>query len=266
MNALIPIREHDGRQAVSGRELHAFLEVGARYSDWFPRMLAYGFAEGEDYALISEYVRSEERGRDYAQADHVLTLDMAKELAMIQRTDKGKQARQYFIEVEKRVKQNPAIPDISTPEGILALAQQFTRTAEELVAAKHEVAALTPLAAQAHVHNLGKEFTTRQDFAREIVKWALYNGIKVTAPQVFEFLARKLDMFVTGNREDNGDATLSGERRGLSTTVKGTSTVNGFAFHTGKLTPKGVEYAWSRAQKYIIEHGDLVLRSKEIEQ
>lgn len=71
-------------------------------------------------------------------------------------------------------------------------------------------------------------------------------------------------MFVAGNREDNGDATLSGERRGLSTTVKGTSTVNGFAFHTGKLTPKGVEYAWSRAQKYILEHGDLALRSKEI--
>lgn len=165
-----------------------------------------------------------------------------------------------FFEMAHRT---PAIPDISTPEGILQLAQSFTRTAEALVAAKNEVAELTPLAAQAHVHNLGKEFTTRQDFAREIVKWALYNGIKVTAPQVFEFLARKLDMFVTGNREDNGDATLSGERRGLSTTVKGTSTVNGFAFHTGKLTPKGVEYAWSRAQKYILEHGDLVLRSKE---
>lgn len=259
MSALIPIREQDGRQAVSGRDLHAFLEVSARYNDWFARMVEYGFVERQDfYSVLSESTG----GRP--GTDHVLTLDMAKELAMIQRTDRGKRARQYFIEVEKRATKTPALPDISTPEGILVLAQQFTRTAQELVAAKNEVAELAPLAAQAHVHNLGKEFTTRQDFAREIVKWALYNGIKVTAPQVFEFLARKLDMFVAGNREDNGDATLSGERRGLSTTVKGTSTFNGFAFHTGKLTPKGVEYAWSRAQKYILEHGDLVLRSKEI--
>ena len=259
MSALIPIREDEGRQAVSGRDLHAFLEVATPYKDWFRRMLAYGFSDGEDFgAILSESTG----GRP--GVDHALTLDMAKELAMIQRTDRGKEARQYFIEVEKRATKAPALPDISTPEGILILAQQFTRTAEELVAAKNEVAELAPLAAQAHVHNLGKEFTTRQEFAREIVKWALYNGIKVTAPQVFDFLARKLDMFVTGNREDNGDATLSGERRGLSTTVKGTSTVNGFAFHTGKLTPRGVEYAWSRAQKYILEHGDLALRSKEI--
>lgn len=155
-------------------------------------------------------------------------------------------------------------PDISTPEGVLALAQTLTRTAEELVAAKHEVAELTPLAAQARTHNLGKGDVNRQDFAREIVKWALSEGFQVKQPQVMEFLGRKLDLFVVGHRSDRGDATLSGERRGLSTTEKGVSTHNGHAYSTGKLTPKGVEYAWARIETYVREHGHLELPSKEL--
>lgn len=115
MSALIPIREDDGRQAVSGRDLHAFLEVATPYKDWFPRMLAYGFTDGEDFgAILSESTG----GRP--GTDHVLTLDMAKELAMIQRTDKGKQARQYFIEVEKRARLN-AVPR-SLPDALRAYA------------------------------------------------------------------------------------------------------------------------------------------------
>lgn len=104
---LIPIREHDGKQAVSGRELHEFLQVGARYNDWFVRMVGYGFMEGQDYVLISEYVAREGRG-EVARTDHALTLDMAKELSMLQRNERGKQARRYFIEVEKRARQ--AVP------------------------------------------------------------------------------------------------------------------------------------------------------------
>ena len=115
MSALIPIREDDGRQAVSGRDLHAFLEVATPYKDWFPRMLAYGFTDGEDFgAILSESTG----GRP--GTDHVLTLDMAKELAMIQRTDKGKQARRYFIEVEKRARLS-AVPR-SLPDALRAYA------------------------------------------------------------------------------------------------------------------------------------------------
>lgn len=97
MNALIPIREHDGAQAVSGRELHAFLEVGAEYAKWFSRMAEYGLVEGKDFSSILTESTGGRRG-----TDHALTLDAAKEIAMIQRTDRGKQARAYFIEVEKR--------------------------------------------------------------------------------------------------------------------------------------------------------------------
>lgn len=105
MNALIPIRETEGRQAVSGRDLHAFLEVPTRYDQWFSRMAEYGFSEGEDFGSILTESTGGRPG-----VDHALTLDMAKELAMIQRTPKGKQARQYFIEVERQFRQTPALP------------------------------------------------------------------------------------------------------------------------------------------------------------
>lgn len=105
MSALIPIREADGRQAVSGRDLHAFLELGRDYSTWFRTMIEYGFSEGQDFTPV----RVESSG-GRPGVDHALTLDMAKELAMIQRTPKGKEARQYFIEVERQFRQTPALP------------------------------------------------------------------------------------------------------------------------------------------------------------
>lgn len=94
---LVPVGEYKGRQAASGRELHAFLGVTTRYDTWFGRMVEYGFDEGQDFCSI---LGESTGGRP--STDHALTLDMAKELAMLQRTDRGKQARLYFIEVEKR--------------------------------------------------------------------------------------------------------------------------------------------------------------------
>ena len=101
MNDLLPIiNQDDGRIAVSGRTLHEFLEVKTRYNDWFKRMVDYGFEENKDFGAIAQK-RVTAQGNETVYQDHVLTLDMAKELSMIQRTDRGKQARQYFIAVEK---------------------------------------------------------------------------------------------------------------------------------------------------------------------
>lgn len=83
---------------VTGRELHEFLEVETRYNDWFRRMCDYGFSEGVDfYSILSK--TGELGGRP--STDHQLSIPMAKELCMIQRTERGKQARQYFIAIEK---------------------------------------------------------------------------------------------------------------------------------------------------------------------
>lgn len=114
MNELIEIKVNENQEPiVSGRMLHEFLEVKTQYKDWFPRMVEYGFIEDLDFSSIL----SESTGGRPKQ-DHAIKLDMAKEIAMIQRTDKGKQARQYFIQVEK---------DYNSPEKIMARALQIAQ-------------------------------------------------------------------------------------------------------------------------------------------
>ena len=104
MNELIKIETNENGDArVSGRELHAFLEVETPYHKWFPRMTEYGFTEGEDFNSDKNVRVQHEGNREVSREviDHMMTLDMAKELCMIQRTERGKQARQYFLSVEK---------------------------------------------------------------------------------------------------------------------------------------------------------------------
>jgi len=99
MNELISTNQNEnGEIIVSGRELHSFLQVKDNYTDWFKRMTIYGFEENVDFIGFSE--KSDKLGGRPKQ-EHHLKLDMAKEIAMLQRTEKGKQARQYFIHLEK---------------------------------------------------------------------------------------------------------------------------------------------------------------------
>lgn len=114
MNDPIQITYSGDRPTVSGRTLHEALEVDSNYTTWFSRMTAYGFAEGVDYLPILENRSDGKAGKP--RTDHQLTLDMAKELCMIQRTERGKQCRLYFLEVEKRW---------NSPEAIMARALQF---------------------------------------------------------------------------------------------------------------------------------------------
>ena len=95
------IKVNKENNTVSARELHEFLEVETRFNDWFKRMCQYGFVEKEDYEKIIVSVDTQKRVRTYEQVDYEITIDMAKEISMIQRTEKGKQARQYFIQCEK---------------------------------------------------------------------------------------------------------------------------------------------------------------------
>lgn len=100
MNKLININTKGENITLSGRELHEFLEVKTRYKDWFPRMVEYGFEENVDYRAVAQK-RATAQGNTTTYIDHEIKLDMAKEIAMIQRNEKGKQARKYFLEVEK---------------------------------------------------------------------------------------------------------------------------------------------------------------------
>ena len=97
MNELIKVTYNHDRATVLGRDLHEFLNVETEYRHWFPRMCEYGFAEGIDFRSFL----NESSGGRPAQ-DHQLTIDMAKEISMLQRTEKGKLARLYFINIEKK--------------------------------------------------------------------------------------------------------------------------------------------------------------------
>ena len=112
MNNLINVTLNENQEpVVSGRQLHQVLGVKTPYSMWFDRMVEYGFTENQDF-LLNNFVKQTGRG-GHNKIDHVLKLDIAKEIAMIQRTDKGKEVRQYFIQVEK---------DFNSPEKIMARA------------------------------------------------------------------------------------------------------------------------------------------------
>jgi len=101
MNELIKINyEHSNRPTVLGRDLHEALEVNTKYADWFKRMGEYGFTENIDYFSILRNRSDGLAGKPLT--DHQLTIPMAKEICMLQRNEKGKQFRQYFIEIENR--------------------------------------------------------------------------------------------------------------------------------------------------------------------
>lgn len=98
MSELIPIQDSGGVQAVMGRDLHAFLEVQSNYTTWINRLIEkYGFVEGRDFIP-----KMEESSGGRPSENHILTMDMAKEISMVQNNPRGREARQYFIECEKR--------------------------------------------------------------------------------------------------------------------------------------------------------------------
>ena len=102
MQELITTTRNDsGEILISGRELYDFLEVKTNYSTWFDRMSEYGFVAGVDYILLSNFEKQKSGSGGHNKIDHHIKLDMAKEIAMLQRSEKGKQSRQYFIYIEK---------------------------------------------------------------------------------------------------------------------------------------------------------------------
>lgn len=110
MKELLKINYEAEQPTVSARELYAGLEIGTKFTTWFERMKEYGFSEGNEFfPILGE--TSETGGRP--AVDYQISVDMAKQICMIQRSEKGKQYRQYFIDLEKAW---------NTPEQIFARA------------------------------------------------------------------------------------------------------------------------------------------------
>lgn len=118
-------RNDDGTVAVSGRELHRGLEIETRYDKWIDRMIEYGFEVGIDYIIQSEIVHGQKRARTYEQTNHIMTLDMAKEISMIQRSDIGRKIRGYFIKVERKHNEIAQAYGITSKEDMNQLIEQL---------------------------------------------------------------------------------------------------------------------------------------------
>ncbi|EQC2561210.1 antA/AntB antirepressor family protein [Escherichia coli] len=108
-NQLIPVFngtiDNETTLLVNARDLHSFLGVGRMFAHWVKERIAeYGFVESLDYILICQNGQTKGRGGDRRSKDYHLTLDTAKELAMVERNEKGRQIRRYFIECEKKLR------------------------------------------------------------------------------------------------------------------------------------------------------------------
>ncbi len=159
MNELIKVNYDSDRPTILGRDLHEFLEVESNYTTWFKRMCEYDFIENIDFIPFLE----ESTGGRPSQ-DHQLTIDMAKEICMLQRSEKGKIARQYFIQLEKAW---------NTPEMIMSRALKM---------AERQMKKLQIDNARLTVDN--QIMKPKADYFDELVDRGLNTGIRETAKEL----------------------------------------------------------------------------------
>ncbi|MGO6257523.1 phage antirepressor KilAC domain-containing protein [Streptococcus pneumoniae] len=172
MNEVIKVTVNDNHEPiVSGRQLHEALGVKTEYRKWFGRMAEYGFEENQDFARVTQKCPTPGGLQD--MTDHIIKLDMAKEIAMIQRTDKGKEVRQYFIQVEK---------DFNSPEKIMArallMADQKVHKLEAQIEADKPKVLFADAVSASHTSIL----------VGELAKLISQNGYKIGANRLFSWM------------------------------------------------------------------------------
>lgn len=227
MNELIKITYSDDRPAVSARDLHEFLEVGSEYSHWFKRMCEYGFTEGQDY---SPFLTNRVDGLSgKPRQDAILTIDMAKEICMLQRNEKGKQARQYFIQLEK---------DWNSPEKVMARALQIANKKLQVLEAKAEEDKPKVLFAD----SVAASHTSILIF--DLAKILKQNGVDIGGNRLFDWM-RKNGYLVRRKGSDYNMPTQRSMEMGLFE-VKETSVSHSDGHisvnKTPKVTGKGQQY------------------------
>ena len=133
---VIPVYDTDtGEKVVLGRELHERLKIKTPYHIWFPRMVEYGFVDGTDYFTENKNVHREDgRKMPQVQIDHIIKLDMAKHIAMIQRTPEGMEIRQKLIDLEKNVSVNQFAGLSKELQAILVIDQRTMKQEQRISA------------------------------------------------------------------------------------------------------------------------------------
>ncbi|MGF0070830.1 phage antirepressor KilAC domain-containing protein [Streptococcus orisratti] len=229
MNELINVTLNDNQEpVVSGRQLHKALGVNSNYTTWFDRMTEYGFVENQDFVLLSNFGNQTGRG-GHNKVDHIIKLDMAKEIAMIQRTDKGKQVRAYFIQIEK---------DYNSPEKIMArallMADKKVHKLEAQIEADRPKVLFADAVSASHTSIL----------VGELAKLLKQNGVDIGATRLFTWL-RNHGYLIKRNGRDWNMPTQKSVELGLIR-VKETSITHSDGHITVSKTPlvtgKGQQY------------------------
>lgn len=171
MNEILAVKG-DERFPIDGRELHLKLEIETRYNDWFSRMCEYGFSEGTDFETVlkNEY-RADGTRMPQKSKNHMLSLSMAKEICMIQRTEIGRSIRKYLIEIENAW---------NSPEQIMSRALKIAdKTIEQL---KGKVMCLEADNSRLTVEK--QIMQPKADYFDDLVDRNLLTGIRETAKQL----------------------------------------------------------------------------------
>ena len=132
-NELINVKNEDGKLLVSLRELHEKLGIKTQFTKWAIRMFEYGFEENIDYTPVSQK-RLTVQGNETTFTDYIVTIDMAKEICMIQRSDIGREFRKYFIECEKQLKEIVQKPLLLKEDELLISIAKATTKETQMIA------------------------------------------------------------------------------------------------------------------------------------
>lgn len=211
MTELITVHYENERPTVSGRDLHDRLGIATQYTKWFERMAEYGFVENEDYAAISQK-RLTAQGNETTFIDHQLTIDMAKQICMIQRTDAGRRYREYFLDVERRW---------NAPESVMARAlqmanRQLADVTGQLDAAHAQLAEAKPKVIFADAVSTAKTSILVGDLAKLLRQ----NGVEIGQKRLFEWLRNNGYLMKSG--ESYNMPTQKSMERGLFEIKEGT--------------------------------------------
>ena len=231
MNEIIKVNYDNDRPTVLARDLHDFLEVKTAFKDWFPRMCEYGFSQGVDFnPLKNEQVRLEGDRQVTRMIDNAqLTIEMAKEICMLQRNERGKQARQYFIQLEK---------DWNSPEKVMARALQIADKKIKRLETQIEEDRPRVLFAGA------VETSKSSILIGELAKIIKQNGIKIGPIRLFEWM-RQNGYLIRRNGSDYNMPTQRAMEMGLFE-IKETTIVHADGHthisKTPKVTGKGQVY------------------------
>jgi len=166
-------------QTVNARDLHAFLESKRQFADWIKeRIQQYSFVENQDFVTFSQNCEKPFGGRP--TTEYAISLDMAKELSMVERNAKGKQARQYFIECERQAKETVLDPRNLTRMQLMQIAMDAER---ERLVLEHKVAEQAPkvqgfdrIADASGLMTVREAAKNLQVPVRKFVNWLLGNG------------------------------------------------------------------------------------------